>query len=156
MNISNLPKKFKVTPFTEYFLYANYSVTSIMILIDKNLIEEKDAIFSVVGACLSIFLIKLYSKYFSNTKRNIRQIFGVFIVIPAPVILLLLSRNGVISSNDAYRIFEFLSLLSIGLIIFLTNRLKIGNKSSLIKASIGVSLYFTYFEGLEYLKNLFI
>ncbi|WP_127717954.1 hypothetical protein [Halobacteriovorax sp. HLS] len=156
MGISDLPRKFKLTPFTEYFLYANYSVTSIMILMDKNLIAEKDAIFSVVGACLSIFLIKIYSKYFSSTKRQIRQILGVFIVIPAPVILLVLSDKGFITNNEAYRIFEILSLISIGLIIFLANRSLIGDRNSLIKSSIGVCLYFIYFEGLEYLKSLFI
>lgn len=154
MNFKRLQRKYKLTPFTEYFLYANYSVTSVMILLDKSLVSENDAIISVIGVCFSIFAIKFYSKYFSNSVYHLKQILGVFIVIPVPVILLLMTKQGVISSSNAYQAFEILSLITIGIIIFFANVEKIGTKSSSIKSLIGVALYFTYFEGLEFLKTL--
>lgn len=154
MSFYFLPKKFKITPFTEYFLYANYSVTSVMILLHKNLVSENDAIISVVGVCFSIFAIKFYSKFFSNSSYHIKQILGVFIVIPAPVSLLYLSKHGIITGTFAYNAFEILSLITIALIIFFTNKNRLGIKNSIIKSLIGITLYFTYFEGLEFLKSL--
>jgi hypothetical protein len=125
-----------------------------MILLHKNLVSENDAIFSVLGVCFSIFAIKFYSKYFSNSVYNLKSIMGVFIVIPIPVALLLLSKQGVISGEQAYKAFEILSLMTIALIIFLTNKDKIGTINSIKKSIVGISFYFAYFEGLEFLKSL--